>query len=201
MRIISGRFKGMRLHGLPKNVAGVRPSMDIVKEGIFSVLFSHIAFHDTEVLDLYAGSGSYGFESLSRGARRVVFVDKFKGSTETIRNNIKLLGVESSAELIKSTVTDFLSNTQRKWQKDYRFDVVFADPPYGQVSLLLFLDTLKKSGFIKKGSIVIFEDQFSNLDRYLDTQNWQELSEVNFACLKVKKYSQSGVVFMEYKDV
>jgi 16S rRNA (guanine966-N2)-methyltransferase len=74
MRIITGRYKGFHLKMPPTN--GVRPTTDRVKESIFNIIMNLKSFNEACVLDLYAGSGSLGFESLSRGAARVVFVDK-----------------------------------------------------------------------------------------------------------------------------
>ena len=76
------------------------------------------------VLDLYAGSGALGIESLSRGAAGVVFVDSSPEAVETIRHNLGVLGPERTrAEVVRSDVLRYVADAPR-------FDLVLADPPY-----------------------------------------------------------------------
>ena len=90
MRIIGGEFKGRRLFST-KTKTEFRPTSEKAKESIFNVLKRE--FEDREVLDLFAGSGNLGLEALSRGAKKVTFVDLSSKNIKIIRDNLKRLGL------------------------------------------------------------------------------------------------------------
>jgi len=120
MQIISGRFKGVRIR-TPKNV-NISPTSSVVRRAIFDYLRDDVA--GKSVLDLYAGSGALGIESLSRGAFRAVFVEKDPDCLKSIRNNISILkGVDT--QVIGMDV--FMAFN---FLKQERFDIIFIDPPY-----------------------------------------------------------------------
>ncbi|MEK6572106.1 MAG: 16S rRNA (guanine(966)-N(2))-methyltransferase RsmD [Bacteroidota bacterium] len=122
MRVISGTYKGRILRSVrdPR----VRPATDRVKESIFNILQNRFDIRGARVLDLFAGSGSLGFEALSRGAAEVVFVDEWQGATMAIEENIKLLLCQDRCQVIKADVYKFLRHADRQ------YDLVFVDPPY-----------------------------------------------------------------------
>lgn len=121
VRIIAGKVKNYQL-SIPKNT---RPLTDRLKTTIFDVLSSDIIKKD--VLDLYAGSGSFGLEALSRGARNVTFVDAAKNAEYILNENIKKTGFLKETVVIKKKVEDFLS--EKKELKN-TYDIIFIDPPY-----------------------------------------------------------------------
>ena len=138
MKILSGTFKGIRIETM-KN-ASYRPTKSIVRKSIFD---SISPFYYTNVLDLYSGSGILGFESASRGATSVTFVENnFKNIKSLSRNKIKFDGTDFS--LIKKNVESFLKKSEKQ------FDLIFADPPYGKIDYeWLFnscLERISKSG-------------------------------------------------------
>ena len=117
MRVIAGSAGGIRLKIPPHDL---RPTMDMVREATFSALGDLVV--GASVLDLFAGSGAYGIEALSRGAAEAVFVDDHAKSIEAIRLNLsrtKLVG-----KVIRDDVFRFLK------RQDERYRLVFADPPY-----------------------------------------------------------------------
>lgn len=118
MRIIAGTAKGRRLRA--PATTGTRPLADRVKEGIFSSLGDRVA--DATVLDLYAGSGSFGLEALSRGASQVEFVEKGRQALTALRSNVSSVGL--GGEVIASDVHRYLKNC------DHNFDIVFLDAPW-----------------------------------------------------------------------
>ena len=118
MRIIAGAAKGRRLVTPP---TGTRPLTGLVREALFSILADTVT--DASVLDLYAGSGSFGLEALSRGAASVVFVEHDRDAVAALEGNIATTALGGRAE--RSDVADFLKDSQD------RFDVVFVDPPFG----------------------------------------------------------------------
>ena len=130
MRVIAGSARGRRLKGPPGD--DTRPMMDRVKEALFSSLGVRVV--GARVLDLYAGSGALGIESLSRGAGSVVFVEKGRAALATLRNNMETLGFDG--RVIAGDVGSYLAAAGD------RFDLVFVDPPY-RLSLALVDEVLE----------------------------------------------------------
>jgi len=122
MRIIGGRARGLTLY-TPKGLS-VRPTSDRVKKSIFDILYD---LEGRSFIDLYAGSGNMGLEALSRGASRVVFVEKNRTCVETIRRNLILMHAESSSEVVEASVEQGI---RRLLHRKEDFDIIFADPPY-----------------------------------------------------------------------
>ena len=120
IRVCGGKFRSRRLECPAK---GVRPTTDRVKEAIFSTISHHI--HKAAALDLFAGSGSLGIETLSRGAKQVTFVDKSVSSIKTLKKNLEVLGVQD-ALVVKADVMAFIR------QCNQEFDLIFMDPPYNK---------------------------------------------------------------------
>jgi len=119
MRIIAGSAGGVPLK-VPSH--DVRPTMDMVREAAFSALGELIV--DARVLDLFAGSGAYGIEALSRGAAEAVFVDNHPKSISTIQLNLSK--TKLSGRVIRQDVFRFLRDQKGA------FRIVFADPPYAK---------------------------------------------------------------------
>lgn len=120
LRVISGTAKGRRLKLVPGD--STRPIMDRVKEALFNIL-GH-AIRDSTFLDLFAGTGSVGIEALSRGARRVVFVDSNRLAIRTIHENLALTGLTQRAEVVRTDAFHFLRRPQPE-----AFEYVFVAPP------------------------------------------------------------------------
>ena len=120
MRVITGSAKGRRLKTLPG--LEVRPTIEGVKEAIFSIVQFEV--EDAVVLDMFAGSGQLGIEALSRGAKKVCFVDNSAESIRIIRDNLKHTGLEANAVVSNMANNAFLRSTKEK------FDIAILDPPY-----------------------------------------------------------------------
>ncbi|OGW75600.1 MAG: 16S rRNA (guanine(966)-N(2))-methyltransferase RsmD [Omnitrophica bacterium RBG_13_46_9] len=126
MRIIGGEYRG-RIIKMPRDVA-VRPTQDRVREAIFNIIREKVP--DSEVLDLYAGSGAFGIEAFSRGAKIVIFVDNNTKCINTIKSNISLLGrSDDFSQLFKMDGVKSISKLEKTGRK---FDIIFMDPPYGK---------------------------------------------------------------------
>ncbi len=123
MRIIGGEFRS-RLIAMPKGVK-IRPTQDKVREAIFNIL-ADVA--DKKVLELFAGTGAFGIEALSRGARRVTFVDNNFKCAEAIKMNLESLGVPYERyDIIRTNALSVLARLEKEEEK---YDIVFLDPPY-----------------------------------------------------------------------
>lgn len=123
MRIIGGRFKRRALQ-TPKG-HDVRPTTDRVRESLFNLLEARRSLHETQVLDLFAGTGALGLEALSRGANRVVFVEADARTLRITRANAAALEVMDECSFIRLDVLAFLAKPPGP-----RYDLIVADPPY-----------------------------------------------------------------------
>jgi len=149
MRIIAGTYRGMRLSA-PRTLA-VRPTTDRVKQTLFDILTSRIEFEGKEVLDLFAGSGSLGLEALSRGARRVTFVEKSRPALRVLERNIRALRCDDRVIIHQADVFWFIKNVFQT------YDLVFVDPPYALETIGSLPALLAGSGLLRPGSYVVME--------------------------------------------
>lgn len=151
MRIVAGKYGGRKLVA-PKG-RGVRPTLEKVREAIFDTLGPRL--EGAVVLDLFAGSGAMGFEALSRGAARVVFVEAEPRPIDAIRENAASFGVDrDSMNILFMTA---LNAIRRLSAGPERFDVVFVDPPYESGLYEETLLELQMSGIVRPGGTVAVE--------------------------------------------
>ena len=166
-RVIAGKLGGRKLL-VPDSA---RPTTEMVREAMFSTLNGWAAISSKKVLDLYSGSGGLGFEALSRGAASVVFVEADAKAVEIIKKNAENLAVEIEVQKQKAK-TFSMQNT-----KNYKFDLVFLDPPYRvpNQELLEVIQNLISQGFLNEGAILVLErptrDAFSWPNLVKDLKN------------------------------
>jgi len=127
MRIISGKYKSRRFK-IPKNFKA-RPTTDFAKENIFNVVVNLLEIEESSALDLFAGTGSIGFEFLSRGCSEVICVELDAGHHSFI-NKVKNELKTEQLIAVRTDAMRYITTANRK------FDFIFADPPYlfGQIS-------------------------------------------------------------------
>jgi len=123
LRIIAGAVGGIRL-AYPKEIR-IRPTADRVREAIFNILLDRV--QDARVLDLFAGTGAFGIEALSRGAAECTFVENHRACIASIRENLRKTGFAERARLIAASAFAFPGERARIQQP---FDLIFIDPPY-----------------------------------------------------------------------
>ena len=127
MRIISGIFRNKKLY-FPKNLK-TRPLKDSVKENIFNILKHSkkfdIKIKNSNVIDLFAGTGSFGIECISREASKVLFIENDSEALNSLKNNIKNLKVENKAVIKSSDALKFFFHEII----EEKFDLIFLDPP------------------------------------------------------------------------
>jgi 16S rRNA (guanine966-N2)-methyltransferase len=154
MRIIAGTFSGRPLAAPPGR--GTRPTSERAREAIFNVL-AHAPWsaglEDRRVLDLFAGSGAYGFEALSRGAAFALFVETDAAARGAIRDNIEALGLFGNTRLHRRSAIDL----GRRPAIDAPFDLVFIDPPYGKGLAETALGKLSEGAWITDGAAIVLE--------------------------------------------
>jgi 16S rRNA (guanine966-N2)-methyltransferase len=149
MRIIGGEARGRPVR-LPGGCR-IRPTADRVKKSLFDILHS---VTEKSFLDLFAGSGNVGLESLSRGARFAVFVERDVRLVEAIRKSLTQLGFSQRAEVIAADAERGLG---RLVQRKERFDIVFADPPYEEGLAVETLKWLEREEVLAESGIIVLQ--------------------------------------------
>ena len=176
MRIIAGNNKG---HSL-KTVGGMatRPTQDRVKEALFNIIGDHV--EHARVLDLYAGTGSLGLESMSRGAISATFVDFSKNATTVLEANMaalrvkdcRILGIPVEKALRKLAVTN------------ESFDLIFMDPPYGRNLVIHTLEMVFDLGIAARNARVVAEHE-SKYEPPKEIGDWFRID--------LRKYGDTGI--------
>lgn len=150
MRVIAGRFGGRRLQG-PAH-GGLRPTADRVREALFNILGPRAV--GAVVLDLFAGTGSLGIEALSRGAIKAVFVERDRRALSLLRRNLADLALgPGEAEIVAAPVAAALPSLAGR----FRFDLVFADPPYDAGLLRGTMTALAEARLLRPGGLAVLE--------------------------------------------
>lgn len=160
MRVISGKVRGLKLN-CPSGIE-TRPTLDRVKEAVFSMLLPYI--NEASVLDLFAGSGSLGIEALSRGAERAFFIDNNNDAIKCIKNNISSAHFDSVSTVLKSDAEYFLENTTEK------FDIIFLDPPYESDFIVKSIEKILDLNLLDEDGIIIAETD-NNFNKELLNKN------------------------------
>ncbi len=149
MRIITGLYKGRVLKTVRD--LSVRPATERVRQTLFNMLANRIDFDGITVLDMFAGSGSLGFEALSRGAARVTFVEESEEAVEFLEENARMLGCEDAVEILQMDAMGLLS------ARHGTYDLVFADPPYSYEHTEKIPGLLFEHSMIKPGGYLLIE--------------------------------------------
>ena len=147
IRIIGGRHRGRKLRFA--DLPGLRPTGDRMRETLFNWLQPRIA--GARCLDLFAGSGALGLEAVSRGAGKVVMVDRAHQVVRQLRENVELLGLDNTV-VVQANGIEWLSSSAQP------FDIVFLDPPFADRLLPLSLRLLAEGGWLAAGARVYLEN-------------------------------------------
>ena len=158
MRVISGKYKGMKLDGF--NISGTRPTMDRVKESIFSIIQDYIK--NSIVLDLFAGSGSLGIEALSNYSKYCYFVDNNNEVIKVIeKNTLKIENLSILKYDYKEALKYFKEN-------NIKFDLIFLDPPYNLNLINSCIALISEYHLLNDNGIIVceFENEVIKRDDY-----------------------------------
>ena len=184
MRIISGQFKGKKL--LEPIDKKTRPLKDLVKESLFNIIKHskklNIDLEKSNVLDLFAGVGSFGLEALSRGAKDVLFIENYNEVVKILKKNIENLDLNKKCDVLeKDIMKDFNFKELNK-----SFDIIYLDPPFKEKNINLLIMKINKSNILKTNGIII-------LHRHKD-ENEQFIDEFNI--VEEKQYGISKIIFL-----
>jgi len=151
MRITGGIWRSRRLP--TSRLRKVRPATDQQRESVFNMLSNLLDFEGIAVLDLFAGSGSFGLEALSRGASFALFVEQDRGNVRILKETLKQLQAAQHARVIGMNVRRFVQLPRPQFAPT-AFQVVFYDPPYHQSYDDVF-PFLWRSGYVQPGSVFV----------------------------------------------
>ena len=165
MRIISGKFKNKKLC-FPKNPK-TRPLKDSVRENIFNILGHSnnigVDIKNSEVLDLYAGTGSFGLECLSREASKVVYIENDLNALTNLKKNIKNLNSQNETVLLTQDVLKFLNLLTLELYRE-KFNIIFLDPPYQNGECVEVIKRIKKKDLLNKKHIIVIHREIKSED-------------------------------------
>ena len=150
MRIISGKLKGRNIKGF--DIEGTRPTMDRVKESVFSMIQNYL--NNSIVLDLFSGSGNLGIEAISNGAKLVYFNDKNNKCIKVIKDNLMNFNVLENSII---TNMDYKEALNYYKNNNIKFDIVFLDPPYKENIINEILFFMLDNSILNNNSIVVCE--------------------------------------------
>ncbi len=178
MRIISGMAGGRRIRA--PDTPGTRPATDRVREAVFSSLGSRV--EEADVADLYAGSGSFGLEALSRGARSATFVESSRRALSALRANIAAIGL--GGEVTGGRVDDFLEGHQGQ------FDLVFLDPPWDLETSTVETQFALLDRLIRPGGTVVVSRRHTD-SKPRAPKNWRLAADKRYGDTRILRYEKA----------
>ena len=153
MRIISGRFKNKKIF-LPTNKI-TRPLKDIVRESIFNIIEhsnnEYLELKGAKILDFFAGTGSFGIECLSRGAKKTIFFENYPSSNKILKKNLITLKLEKKTRVFESNTYNFSKDQLGQ----IKFDLIFLDPPFLHENINELIEKIKKTNIADKNTLII----------------------------------------------
>lgn len=183
MRIIGGKHRGTKLYTLEG--LDTRPTLDRVKEPLFSIL--QFELPEAVILDLFAGSGALGLESMSRGASEIILCDKSSEAIHIIEKNVEKLKAKAKIQILQKDYVDALEILKKQKQK---LDIVFLDPPYKTNFAEIASEKIVQYDLLKENGIIIIET-----DREEVKQNIEQLNLFNI--FDERKYGRVGLLFLK----
>lgn len=150
MRIIAGTAKGKTIKC--RKGTETRPTMDRVKESLFSILMPYV--EGSRVLDLFSGTGNIALEAISRGAKKAVMIEKDREALRVIIENVNNLGFEDQCRAYKNETIRAVEILGKKREK---FDIIFMDPPYIEEVCTKVIKAVEKAGLLAEEGIIVCE--------------------------------------------
>lgn len=179
MKVISGIYKGRKIKG--HDIDGTRPTMDRVKESLFSMIQNYL--DNSVVLDLFSGSGNLAIECLSEGAKYAYMVDCNKKAIKTIKENINTIGI-NNCEVIN---LDYIKALEYLKDKNIKLDLIFLDPPYKTNYIEKSIKLIEKYNLLTEDGLIICESD--SLDKIIYSNKLESIKE--------KKYKDKWVVILK----
>jgi len=171
MRIIAGQHKGVKLYISADKET--RPLKDMVKESIFNFLThsNKLSFQlqQSNILDLYSGTGSFGLECISREAEKIIFVEQKKEAIEILKKNINKLKEKNRIKIFYKNVFDVINDKNLlNYISSEKFDLIFCDPPFKDTKINSLIELMASKDMIKKNGIVILHRHKNSQEKLAD---------------------------------
>jgi 16S rRNA (guanine966-N2)-methyltransferase len=184
MRIVGGKHRGRKLAAPLGDT--VRPTSERAREALFNILAhgrygERPVFEEARVLDVFAGTGAFGLEALSRGARFAAFIENDRTARDALAANIRAVGEESRTRLLTSDAT-------RPPRPDGPYELAFLDPPYRSDLALPALTALAAGGWLAPQALVIVE--LAARSRFAPPEG--------FTLLEERRYGAGRLVFLRW---
>ena len=187
MRIISGRLKGSSLY-ISKDKT-IRPLKDLARESIFNVLnhSNKILFQleKSNILDLYAGTGSFGLECLSRKAKHVCFVENEKSAIKVLEKNIEKLDIRKKTKVF---FKDAMNLIEKKNIINLKFDLIFCDPPFKFTDISKLIQLIFNNNLLNESGIIILHRNKTTKEKLPDY----------FKVIEERLYGISKIIFGKF---
>jgi len=182
MRILGGKLKGKNLYG--SQDLSIRPLTNLTKKSIFDSLQNF--YQDKSVLDLFSGSGSFGLEAFSRGAKSITFVEKSEKSLAVLQRNISLIPADRDClKIIKGDALKFCS------QSGVSYDLILMDPPFNFPEIQALLDAIFSNKILNNNGIMVVHHEILN-----PIQN----DTADYMIMKQKKFGRSLISYIAWKE-
>ena len=182
MRIISGNLKGKKIE-LPSDKS-TRPLKDLTKESIFNIIqhsnLCKLELKKSNILDCFSGTGSFGLECISRGAKKVIFIENYEPAIQVLEKNITNLKVQNLCEIYRSNISNFFKN-----HNGSKFDLIFFDPPYKFKEINNIFKIIYENNLLDKNGIIILHRHKKSIEKL----------PVNFNQIESKIYGISKIIF------
>ncbi len=180
MRVISGKSRGTKINTIESITT--RPTLDRVKESLFNIIQNNIK--DKIVLDLFAGSGALGIESLSRGAQKAYFCDSNKEAIRVIKQNLTKTKLAEKSKIYNEDFIKCLNTINEK------IDIVFLDPPYKLDLAVKAVKEILRNKLLNDNGIIIIETDEINRD----LKELEELESISIT--DKRKYGRANLIFI-----
>lgn len=148
MRVVAGKARGLKLETIEGD--STRPTRDVVREALFSILMNYVP--NCNFLDLFAGSGAIGIEALSRGAKYAMFIDLNPKCTRIIKRNLEKAKFVDLAEVYNTDYKNAINKMKSK-----SFDVIYVDPPYNKEMGIDAIKRLYEADVLSGDGIIVLE--------------------------------------------
>ena len=183
MRIIGGNLRGKKI--LNPTDKSTRPLKDMVRESIFNIIEhsknEYVELNNAKVLDLFSGTGSFGIECLSRGAKKVIFYENYINSIKILKKNLDLLNLNKQSNIIEKdayNITQLQNNL-------VKFDLIFLDPPFKDNKLNQLIEKIKEMKITSKNTLIIIHRN----------KKISEIISKDLIISKEKNYGLSKIIF------
>ena len=183
MRIIGGNLRGKKI--LNPTDKSTRPLKDMVRESIFNIIEhsknEYVELNNAKVLDLFSGTGSFGIECLSRGAKKVIFFENYINSIKILKKNLDLLNLNKQSNIIEKDAYN-IAQSQTILLK---FDLIFLDPPFKDNKLNQLIEKIKEMKITSKNTLIIIHRN----------KKISEIISKDLIISKEKNYGLSKIIF------